>query len=153
MPRFVTAGLRLPSSWARFLEHSGMWRVKPLMIGRHILAWLWLMVWLTASPGVQARVATEASAPALAVTDGQGDGHGCDLTGVHVQALRASRRIYFQPNAADTLDAVLFSNAGVVRQQDVFSFPLRSDVPLGLTSGWQFLLRTALSPRAPSFVS
>jgi len=131
-----------------------MWCVKPLMIGRRILAWLWLVVWLTASPGVQARVAnSEASGPAFAATDGQGNGHGCDLTGVHIQTLRASRRIYFQSNPTDTLDAVLFSDAGVVRQQDVFGFPLRSDVPLGLTSGWQFLLRTALSPRAPSFVS
>ena len=32
-----------------------MRRVKALMIGRHLLTWLWLLLWLTASPGAHAR--------------------------------------------------------------------------------------------------
>jgi len=123
------------------------------MIGRHILAWLWLMVWLTASPGVHACVTSSgAGAPALASTGGQSDQHGCDPAGLHFQALRASRRIDFQSISTDPLAELWFFDAGIARQHDGCGSQLSSETSIELVSGWQFLLRAALSPRAPSFV-
>lgn len=131
-----------------------MRRVKPLMIARHILAWLWLMVWLTASPGVQARVVNfDESAPAFASTDGPGSQHNDDSAGLQFQALRASRRVDFQSTPIDPLAGIGCLDAGVARQDDVFGSQSSSETSLGLANRWQFLLRTALSPRAPSFVS
>lgn len=122
------------------------------MIARHVLAWLWLMVWLTASPGVQAgMVHSDDSAPALTSTDGKGDPHGEDLAGVHFRVLRASRRLDVQSVSTDPL--VGFFDAAIARQHDLIGSPVWSEASIGLASGWQFLLRAALNPRAPSFVS
>jgi hypothetical protein len=131
-----------------------MRRVKPVMIGRHILAWLWLLLWLTASPGAHARlVASGAAAPAFASTDGQGNPQSHDLEGLHFRALRASRRADFQSIPTDPPVGIWFFAAGIARQHDACGLRPGSEVSLRLASGWQFLLRTALSPRAPSFVS
>jgi len=131
-----------------------MRQVKPLMVAKHILAWLWLMVWLTASPGAQARVVSSGdSAPAFAATDGRGEQHCNDLAGLRFQALRASRRIDLQSNPTDPLGGTSFFDAGVAWLNDIGGPQVRSEASLGLASGWQFLLRTALSPRAPSLVS
>ena len=128
--------------------------VQPLMIARHILAWLWLMVWLTASPVAQARVDCSGNAtPAFAAADGRGSEHGSDLNYLQFQALRASRRIDPQSTSTGPLAGAGFFDAGIARLHDVFSLHPDSEASLELASGWQFLLRTALSPRAPSFVS
>ena len=130
-----------------------MRQVKLLMFGRHILVGLWLLVWLTAAPVAHARVANSSAAPALASADGHGDEHCCDLGGLQFQALRASRRVDFRSTPSDPVVDVWFLNAYVVRQHDGTALQIGSEASLGLASGWQFLLRTALSPRAPSPVS
>ena len=124
------------------------------MIARHLLAWLWLMVWLTASPGARACVANfDESEPAFAATDGKGNAHRDDLDGLRFQALRASRRIELQSDSTDLLAGAGLFDAGVARQNDVFGLRAGSEAALGPATGWQFLLRAALSPRAPSLVS
>jgi hypothetical protein len=131
-----------------------MRQVKPLMVAKHMLAWLWLLVWLTASPGAHACVAgSSGSAPTFAATDGQGQPHADDPAGLHFQALRTSRRFDFQAAAIDPVVDAWFFDAGVARQHDRREPRVGSEASLGLASGWQFLLRTALSPRAPSLVS
>jgi hypothetical protein len=131
-----------------------MRRVKALMIARHVLAWLWLLLWLTAAPGVHARVVGPTNAsPGLSSAAGQESHSVHDLAGLHFRASRSSRRLEVQPNLTDPLVGIW--------SLEVSNFPLNdlgrsfsdSKAPLGLASGWQFLLRTALSPRAPSFVS
>ena len=130
-----------------------MRRVKLLMIARHILAGLWVLLWLMAAPGAHARVLnSDDSAPAFASTDGQGNAHCADRDGVRFQALRASRRIDFSI-PSDPLVGDWFFDAGVARQHDVPGMLACAEASPGWASGWQFLLRTALSPRAPSFVS
>ncbi len=129
-----------------------MRRVKLLMIARHILAGLWLLVWLTASPAARACVAnSDVSAPALASTDGQGNPHADDLAGVHFRVLRASRRLDVQSVSTDPL--VGFFDARTAWQHDLIRSQGGSEASIELASSWQFLLRTALSPRSPSFVS
>ena len=124
------------------------------MIGRHLLAWLWLLLWLTSVPAAHARVInSDSGAPAFAATDGHGDQHVRDVAGVHFQALRASRRIDFQLTSTDPLAGIGAFDAGIARQQDGCGAQLFSEASLELASSWQFLLRAALSPRAPSFVS
>jgi hypothetical protein len=131
-----------------------MRQVKALMIARHVLAGLWLLVWLTASPGAHARAISSGDfAPAFAATDGQGEQHGNDLTDLRFQALRASRRCDSQTDPTDPPAGLSFFNAGISRHPDIFGPHVCSEASVGLASGWQFLLRTALSPRAPSFVS
>jgi hypothetical protein len=81
-----------------------MRQVKALMIARHVLAGLWLLVWLTASPGAHARAISSGDfAPAFAATDGQGEQHGNDLTDLRFQALRASRRCDSQTDSTGNM--------------------------------------------------
>jgi hypothetical protein len=131
-----------------------MRQVKPLMVAKHILAGLWLLVWLTASLVAHARVGNSgAGAPAFASTDGQGDEHGEDLAGLRFQALRTSRRFDFQSTPSDPVVDAWFLNTCAARQHDGAGLHVGSEASPGLASGWHFLLRMALSPRAPSLVS
>jgi len=131
-----------------------MRHVKLMMIGRHILAGLWLLVWLTASPGVQARVVNSGAAtPAFAATDGRGIPHSNDLDGLGFQALRASRRFDAQSHPTGAEGGTWFFDTGVVAQHDVIGLHAAPETSVEIARSWQFLLRAALNPRAPSFVS
>jgi len=131
-----------------------MRRVKALMIARHVLAWLWLLLWLTAAPGVRARVVSSTDAsPGFSSAAGQEHHSVHDLAGLHFRALRSSRRFDVQPGTTDPLMRIRSFDAGNFRPHHLSGSCSDSEAPLGLASGWQFLLRTALSPRAPSFVS
>ena len=138
----------------RFLEHSMMRRVQPVMIGRHILAWLWLLLWLTAAPGAHARVVNSTDGAAVFTSSAGHEHHAVHgLDGLHFRSLRTSRRFDVQPLTVDPLAGDVFFSTGNFQRQDSFNSPSGSAASLRLASGWQFLLRTALSPRAPSFVS
>jgi len=124
------------------------------MIARHILAGLWLLLWLTAAPGAHARVvASNGAAPALGSAAGHKHHSLHDLAGLHFRASRSSRRFDIQPITPDPLVGNGFFDAGCFQPNDLCGSRPGSEATLGLASGWQFLLRTALSPRAPSFVS
>jgi hypothetical protein len=119
-----------------------------------MLTWLWLLLWLTATPGAHARVVNPAeSAPALVAATAEGHQHGHDLAGLHFRSVRASRRLDFSSIPTDPLVGMWCFDAGVARREYVCESNGCSDAFLTLASGWQFLQRTALSPRAPSFVS
>ena len=148
------SGLQSPHNSIKFLEHSRMRRVKALMIARHVLAWLWLLLWLTAAPGVRACVVSSTDAsPGFSSVAEQEQHSVHDLAGLHFRALRSSRRFDAQPSTTDLVPGIWSFQASNFRLHDLSGSYLNSEAPLGLTSGWQFLLRTALSPRAPSFVS
>jgi hypothetical protein len=131
-----------------------MRRVKTLMIARHVLAWLWLFLWITAAPGVHARVVSSTDAsPGFSSAAGQEHHSVHDLAGLHFRAPRSSRRFDAQFSATVPLPGIWSFDAGNSPLRDLRGSFSDSEASLGLATGWQFLLRTALSPRAPSFVS
>jgi len=124
------------------------------MIGRHILAWLWLLLWLTAAPGARAHVINSTDGAATFTSSAGQEHHSAHgLDGLHFRSLRTSRRFDVQPITTDPLAGEVLFSAGNFQQHNSLNSLSISDAPRGLASGWQFLLRTALSPRAPSFVS
>jgi len=131
-----------------------MRRVQPVMIGRHILAWLWLLLWLTAAPGARARVVSSTDdAPMFKAASGQEHHASHGLDGLHFRSLRVSRRLDVQSIATDSLGGDALYDAHNFARHYFYNLHQGSEAPLDLASSWQFLLRTALSPRAPSFVS
>jgi hypothetical protein len=132
------------------LEHIPMRGVKPLMIARHILTWLWLLLWVAASPVAQARVVCAAGSPAACVCTTSDENQPAHEFVDHSCALRAARRFDFAPAPTDSLEPVWSAQSRFLPPENISSPRRGSEVSSNLACGWQFLLRTALSPRAPS---
>ena len=133
-----------------------MSRVKALMIGRLVLAWLWTAVWLVTLPGAQAGTLRLASdAPVALVSAAAVDNQQShDLVGIHHRSTaRSTRRFETRIAANDSLAALWFFQVEVARAANASHSCDGSHACPGLANNWQFLLRTASSPRAPSFVS
>jgi len=129
--------------------------VKALMIGRLSLTWLWAILWLIALPNTQARVMPSAeSIPTAFVNAAAPENQPSeDLVGIHFRLARSTRRFESHPAADDTHAALWLFQVEIERVKTPFCSCIGSPAPVGLASGWQFHWRTALSPRAPSFVS
>jgi hypothetical protein len=136
-----------------FVEQLTMRGVKPLMIARHILTWLWLLLWIAASPVAQARMTCAADAPAACVCTTCEENQPAQEFVDHFCAFHAARRLEVAPAPADSLDAVRSVQSRFVRPENISSPRRGSEILSDLACGWQFALRTALSPRAPSSVS
>lgn len=132
------------------LEHLDMRGVKPMMIARHILTWLWLLLWVAASPAAHARVVCAAESPAMCICGAAGENQPAHDLVSHLHPFRVSRRIDFDSSSADMLDGIWSAQSGFLRPENFSSPRGGSEVSSNLACGWQFLWRTALSPRAPS---
>lgn len=126
------------------------------MIGRLSLTWLWPILCLLALPSAQAgatRVANDAS-PALVSSAASGSHCAQDVWDVRYHsASRSTRRFILPSTSDDTSPALHLFQLEVPRGENAFCSPVNSEAGLELASMWQFLWRTALSPRAPSLVS
>ena len=129
--------------------------VKALMIGRLSLTWLWSILWLIALPNAQAHVRPSVEHVSAAVVHAAASENqpSQELLGIHFRSPRSTRRFELPSAPDDTLVASWFFQVKIGRDKDALCSLMGSQAPLDLASGWQFLWRTALSPRAPSFVS
>jgi hypothetical protein len=126
------------------------------MIGRLSLTWLWPIFLLMALPSAHARVIRSADGiPVALVSSADSGNHRAhDFERIHYRsALRSARRFVFPSAPDDDSSALRLSQVEVTRGENASCSHRESHPDLGLASTWQFLWRTALSPRAPSFVS
>lgn len=132
------------------LEQLTMRGVKALMIARHILTWLWLFLWVAASPVAHARVVCAAESLAPCICGETGENQPVHDFVSHFHPFRVSRRIEFDSSSTDMLDGIWSAQSGFLRPENFSSPRGGSEVSSDLACGWQFVWRTALSPRAPS---
>jgi hypothetical protein len=131
--------------------------VKALMIGRLSLTWLWPVLLLVGLPNAQARVArADVSLPALISGRVVSENRVSPDFGLHLRStrsVRSARRFDLETGSNDTGPASWSFQAPSIFGIGAACSCLEPDACLRLASGWQFLLRTAATPRAPSFVS
>ena len=128
--------------------------VKALMIGRLSLTWLWAVLWLIALPNTQARGLRPAeSIPAAIVGTSASENHVSPDGGIYFHSTRSTRRFELEIAPDDAPTNLCLFQIDFQRDNNSFCFLNGSQAPPSLANGWQFLWRTALSPRAPSFVS
>jgi hypothetical protein len=136
------------------VEQPDMRGVKALMIGRLSLTWLWPILCLIALPNAQARGLRPAeNIPAAIVEASSLQDQASQDFGIHFRSTRSARRFDSEIPSDDTALALWSFQIESVRGDNTLCFPLDSEACLSLASSWQFLWRTALSPRAPSSVS
>ena len=128
------------------------------MIGaRLILLLLWPVLWLAGSVHVQgatARLAPGISSESQVYLASPQSSASLDFHGGHGLAVaRVHRRADFRAVLTGPLAARSVFQAEVPGRESLVEFRAGSEALPGLAKGWQFLWRTALSPRAPSLVS
>jgi hypothetical protein len=137
-----------------FLEQPDMRRVKALMIGKLSLTWLWPILWLVALPNSQAHgMRPTESIPAAIIEASTSENQVSHDFGIYFHSVRSARRFELHAGPNETPGGLCLFKIEIGRNKNNFSPLVGRLAPLGLASGWQFLWRTALSPRAPSFVS
>jgi len=124
------------------------------MIGRLSLTWLWPILCLLALPNAQARATRPAeNIPVVFAHGSASENQAAHDFGIHFGSSRSFRRFESRSAPDDTSVGRWLFKIEIGRDENNFYSLIGSQAPLGLASGWQFLWRTALSPRAPSFVS
>ena len=148
----MLAEVALPGEY--FLEQPDMRGVKALMIGRLSLAWLWPILWLVALPNTQAHGMRAAeNIPAAIIEAATSENQVSHDFGIYFHSVRSARRFESHSAPNEISDSPGLFRIEIGRDKNNFC-PLIGSLALpGIASGWQFHWRTALSPRAPSFVS
>jgi hypothetical protein len=124
------------------------------MIGRLSLTWLWPILWVIALSNAPARAAHPGERlPTAYVQASASENQASQDLGFHFRSARSARRFDSEMASDDSTPAICHFQVEVVRGENAFCFSADSGAGVGLANSWQFLWRTALSPRAPSFVS